>query len=293
MPSPMTYKTRLGGIELSNVLFIGRSTLDVISLVSSFPQADSKAKAINNFMGAGGSALNAAVTCSWLGANVTLLTSLGRECAAKMIVEADLKEHQIEYIDICEEDDYQLPVSSIISSAEDAARLVVNAAQEECVDVTKLFPVFDQHFDLVLIDQYERHFVEKHRDEIKGLGCPIVLDGGSDKPWSQLFLDLADLPIVSEQFKPQGAESYLNTNGFENWAITLGKKGVRCSTDGTILDLPACDVEAVDTLGCGDIFHGAFCYFYAEKPDFLNALEQATVIAAKSCTQMGTRSWMK
>ncbi|WP_185829908.1 PfkB family carbohydrate kinase [Vibrio penaeicida] len=286
---------------MSNVLFIGRSTLDVISLVSSFPKPDSKAKAISNFMGAGGSALNAAVTCSWLGANVTLLTSLGRDCAAKEIVEADLKEHKVKYIDICEEEAYQIPVSSIISSADDAARLVVNAAQEECRDVSHNLSVFEQQFDLVLIDQYERHFVEKYQEEIKGLGCPIVLDGGSEKPWSEFFLNLADIPIVSEKFKPLGVESYLNAfnapdsrrNGFENWAVTLGQKGVRYSSYGKIHELPACDVDAVDTLGAGDIFHGAFCYFYAENHDFQNALEQAKVIAARACTQMGTRSWMK
>ncbi|WP_200767843.1 PfkB family carbohydrate kinase [Vibrio nigripulchritudo] len=286
---------------MSNVLFIGRSTLDVISVVSSFPKTDSKSKAIDNFLGAGGSALNAAVTCSWLGANVTLLTSLGRDCVAKSIVEDDLKRHQVNYIDVCEEEDYEIPVSSIISSIDDAARLVVNAAQEECKDVNYNLSVFEQSFDLVLIDQYERHFVEKYRDKIKGLGCPIILDGGSEKPWSEYFLQLADIPIVSEKFKSVGIESYLSSftssegsrAGFENWAITLGQNGVRCFSQGKVYDLPACEVDAVDTLGAGDIFHGAFCYYYAENHDFLNAIEQAKVIAAKACTQMGTRSWMK
>ncbi|PMB30496.1 ribokinase, partial [Fischerella thermalis CCMEE 5319] len=49
---------------------------------------------------------------------------------------------------------------------------------------------------------------------------------------------------------------------------------------------------AVDTLGAGDIFHGAFCH-YVLRENFLDALASAAKIAAFSCQFFGTRRWME
>ncbi len=43
--------------------------------------------------------------------------------------------------------------------------------------------------------------------------------------------------------------------------VTRGERGsVACGqeTDGQVLELPAFQVEAVDTTGCGDVFHGVY-----------------------------------
>ncbi|MEB3295526.1 MAG: PfkB family carbohydrate kinase, partial [Synechococcales bacterium] len=47
-------------------------------------------------------------------------------------------------------------------------------------------------------------------------------------------------------------------------------------------------VQTVDTLGAGDIFHGAFCWSILQVP-FEQALQQASVIASRSCQQFGPR----
>ena len=51
-------------------------------------------------------------------------------------------------------------------------------------------------------------------------------------------------------------------------------------------------VEAVDTLGAGDIFHGAYCHFLGQGSSFTDALELAGRIAAQSCRYFGTREWI-
>jgi sugar/nucleoside kinase (ribokinase family) len=47
----------------------------------------------------------------------------------------------------------------------------------------------------------------------------------------------------------------------------------------------------VDTLGAGDVLHGAFCHYFALEPDFEGALRQASEIATRSCQTLGTRAW--
>ena len=56
------------------------------------------------------------------------------------------------------------------------------------------------------------------------------------------------------------------------------------------VDVP--QVQPVDTLGAGDIFHGAFCY-YILQASFTDALTRAAKIAANSCQFFGTRRWME
>ncbi len=49
---------------------------------------------------------------------------------------------------------------------------------------------------------------------------------------------------------------------------------------------------SVDTLGAGDIFHGAFCHYILQE-NFKNALTAAAKIASYSCQFFGTRQWMQ
>ncbi|MGZ5947604.1 MAG: PfkB family carbohydrate kinase, partial [Caulobacteraceae bacterium] len=51
-------------------------------------------------------------------------------------------------------------------------------------------------------------------------------------------------------------------------------------------------VEAIDTLGAGDIFHGAFCHAFAESGDFSASLARAAEVASLSCASWGPRAWI-
>ena len=57
--------------------------------------------------------------------------------------------------------------------------------------------------------------------------------------------------------------------------------------------VPVMSIKPVDTLGAGDIFHGAFCHYIMERNDFLIALERASEVASLSCTSLGTRAWIE
>ncbi|NET50891.1 MAG: sugar kinase, partial [Merismopedia sp. SIO2A8] len=47
-----------------------------------------------------------------------------------------------------------------------------------------------------------------------------------------------------------------------------------------------------DTLGAGDIFHGAFCHYILQQ-NFTESLVAAAEIASNSCKFFGTRRWME
>jgi sulfofructose kinase len=75
-----------------------------------------------------------------------------------------------------------------------------------------------------------------------------------------------------------------------NIVITLGKNGLIYKTMKTNGHLPAYKIEATDTTGAGDVFHGAFAACLALKKGWDDTLEFSSAAAALSCTKQGART---
>lgn len=71
--------------------------------------------------------------------------------------------------------------------------------------------------------------------------------------------------------------------------VTLGEAGSLWWLDGAFHHLPAPVVEAVDTTGCGDVFHGGYALALAEGAGVLDAARFATAAAALKATD--GRGW--
>ena len=280
---------------MSRALFIGRSVIDVTSLVDDFPAPDAKVKALANDIVPGGSALNAAVTFAHLGGEAHLASAFGGVGPFRALLYDDLRRHGVTPIDICADPDYRIPISTVVSTRSTGDRMIVNAAGEECARLRELPGLFDGGYDLIQLDQYERPFVTRHAEAIRAFDGPVILDGGGWKDWSPDYLRLADIPIVSEEFFAGGPDAFAAecaALGIEHWAMTRGARGVIWQDRARSGEIPALPVTAVDTLGAGDIFHGAFCHAYIETGEFVVALEHANRVAARFCASPGTRSCM-
>jgi sulfofructose kinase len=74
-------------------------------------------------------------------------------------------------------------------------------------------------------------------------------------------------------------------------AVTLGAEGVLwLNESGRLERLAAVPIVARETLGAGDVFHGAFALALAEGRDNANALRFATAAAAVKCGRTGGRA---
>lgn len=280
---------------MNKALFIGRSVVDVLSHVQHFPSPDEKVKALHNDIFSGGSSLNAAVTFAHLEGEAFLYTSLSESGVEYELITNELRSRNVNFTNINVNPSYKIPHSTVISSQDSSSRMIINGFQEES-DKTIIYDdlVLD-NFDLIQLDQYELGFVMNHKQFFENFKGSIVLDGGSWKNCSPDFLRLVDIPIVSEVFCVDGIDAFAKMCRDLNivtWAVTRGKKGVVWhdrNSDGVI---KASQINAIDTLGAGDIFHGAFCHSYLKTKDFKNSLEVANDIAGRSCSTIGTRSWM-
>ncbi|MEO8135831.1 MAG: PfkB family carbohydrate kinase [Betaproteobacteria bacterium] len=73
-------------------------------------------------------------------------------------------------------------------------------------------------------------------------------------------------------------------------AVTCGAKGSYFLIDGCVHHVPAQSVAVVDTLGAGDVFHGAYALAIGEGNTVLDAARFASAAAAIKCTRHGGRT---
>src|SRR5262249_44957465 len=70
-------------------------------------------------------------------------------------------------------------------------------------------------------------------------------------------------------------------------AVTQGPRDVLWREGATLRQSPVFAVEAIDTLGAGDVFHGAFALALAERREVAAALRFAAAAAGLKCTRPG------
>jgi len=74
-----------------------------------------------------------------------------------------------------------------------------------------------------------------------------------------------------------------------SYAITRGAQGAVVFDGERRIEIAPCRVEAIDTLGAGDMFAGAFLYGLTHGMDFRQAGDFASMASAKIVTQIGPR----
>lgn len=279
-------------------LFIGLTTLDLIYLAEQPPATNQKLVALDYTVSAGGPATNAAIAFAHLGHAATVVSSLGCHPMTHLI-RADLEQWQVTLHDLSPNKSEPPPVSSIVVTVATGERAVISInAVKTPIPGDRLSSAVLTGMDVILIDGHQMAVGQTFAHPAKQAGIPIVIDGGSWKPGFEAVLPLADYVICSANFHPPNCQTadetiaYLQSLGVPQIAMTHGEQPIQyCDRDrtGTV---PVPTIQPVDTLGAGDIFHGAFCH-YILQTDFVEALEQASQIAAKACQFFGPRRWME
>jgi len=78
----------------------------------------------------------------------------------------------------------------------------------------------------------------------------------------------------------------------KTFAITRGSAGAILYDGSDLIEISAHKVEAIDTLGAGDLFAGAFIYGLSQGMDFKQSGELASLASSKIVTQYGP-DWNK
>ncbi|WP_103124992.1 sugar kinase [Nostoc cycadae] len=279
-------------------LFVGLVTLDLIYLADSAPQNNQKMVAADYTVAAGGPATNAAVTFAHLGNQADILGVVGSHPMTQLIYR-DLENYRVAIADLEPNQPTPPPVSSIIVTQATGERAVIsiNAAKTQASSTSIPVNILPD-IDIVLIDGHQMEVGKAIAQTAKNHNIPVVIDGGSWKPGFEEILPFVDYAICSANFHPPNCNAevevidYLSNFGIPHIAITHGDQPIAYLSSQQSGTITVSRITPVDTLGAGDIFHGAFCH-YILSDNFTHALAQAANIAAGSCQFFGTRRWME
>lgn len=148
---------------------------------------------------------------------------------------------------------------------------------------------------ILLLDGHQGEADIEAARAARSAGTRIVLDLEDATPWTKDLLRLADVAICDSRFlarfageapSPRALERILEA-GPPVAAATLGARGAIGATANWAFEVPAPSIEARDTTGAGDVFHGAFSLAAARglPPD--DALAFAASAAALSTRGVG------
>jgi len=284
-------------------LFVGLCTLDVIQLVDHAPGPNEKLTARDQAVASGGPAANAAVAFSHLGGAATLLTAIGAHPLG-VGVSADLRALGVTVSDLAADSAEPPAVSSVLVTASTGERAVAstNATAHRLAPPDDLDALVAA-CDVVEFDGHHMELAVAAARSARALGRKTLFDGGSWKPGTQDLLPLIDVAVCSADFHPPGTSTptdtlrFLREHGVAWSAVTGGADPVRWAGpdgDGTVA-VPA--VRVADTLGAGDVLHGALAHhLVGSRPTsegFAEALRAAAVVASRACASFGTRAWMR
>lgn len=135
----------------------------------------------------------------------------------------------------------------------------------------------------------------------KAAGVSVSLDGCSmqkDNARNRALASMADILIMNAKYptRVSGKEDYAEALlEISSWGpkIVIGTQGVRgcmAVVDGEVITVPAYRVDAVDTTGAGDVFHGAFLAGWLQGMDILENIRFASAVSALKCTKIGGRA---
>jgi sugar/nucleoside kinase (ribokinase family) len=279
-------------------IFVGLATLDVVQRIDAAPEQNRKITADWQSVSGGGPALNAAVTFAALGGSCKLLTVIGQGTIADAI-RSDLQTHDVSVSD-CAEEGTIPAVSSILLDRRTGDRIIVST--DGTGQKTNVPENLDEELSgaaVVLLDGHHPSLALAAAAAANRLAIPVVVDAGRWKPVMVDLLPLADTVICSSDFRTPGGSTSLDVfawladHGVGSAAVTAGREDVMWQQDGRRGALPVPRIEAVDTLGAGDVFHGAFCWAAAvQGQKFEEAIAAAARIASIRCSSLGPRTWI-
>lgn len=276
-----------------DVVCIGHASYDLVFKVDHHPGADEKCTA-SEFVGCGGGpAANAAVTVARLARRAAFVGYLGRDLTGQAHLQ-ELVREGVETALVCRGDS-PTPLSVVLVKP-DGQRALVNyrgatlPLAADAVDLTGLAA------KVALFDGHEPHLSCRFLPQCRSCGTATVLDAGSLHAGTERLMFQVDFLLASRKFAAQWLGRDDPPAALEKLAakskacvITLGEEGLIWQRGSERGALPAFPVQAVDTTGAGDIFHGAFAAALADGLTWLAALRFAAASAALGCTKLGAR----
>lgn len=277
-----------------DVLGLGEISLDQEARLPRLPGVGSKLAMTSWQEHPGGQMATALLTCARLGLSTRLLGSIGDDEAGCRALAA-LREAGVALDGVRIRPGVRSRGAMILVDEATGERIVLwHRAPELALSAREVDPAEIERARLVMLDASDLECSAWVASRAQAAGVPVVVDVDSLEPDPSALLAAADFPIVPESLADElggvgQALADLVRRGATLPVVTRGGRGAVGLWQGTRFEAPARMVEAYDTTGAGDVFHGVFAWglLMGHSPDEL--LRAANAAAGMSCRAAGAQ----
>lgn len=272
---------------MATVLCIGQAVQDFVFSVDTMPTAAEKYRASNFETLGGGPAATASVAICRLGGSAQLATRVGDDMLANLIA-AELESYGVDCTLVRRMGGRRSSVSAVLVDST-GERMIVNYLDNSMeADPEWLHAYAPLDIAAVLVDTRWPEGALVGLDLATRNDMPAILDADLPVPEDGALVGAATHVAFSERGLAEfsgieDAEAALRAVDSETdaWCcVTRGKQGTLAIEDDQLVQSPAFDVEVSDTLGAGDVWHGAFALALAEGQATGDAVRFASAAAA-------------
>jgi len=285
-----------------DVVGVGLNATDTIIRLPQFPAFDSKVEFMSAETLPGGQVASALVACARWGLKTRYVGKVGDDDAAQLQRKefaAEGVETQLIPVKGCHSQrafilvDANTGERTILWRRDDRLALRPEELQRDAIIAARALHV-DGH-DTAAAAQAARWARES--------GLPVTADVDNLYPGVEALLDQVDFLIASQEFPSRltvetdllrALPAIARRHGCRVAGATLGRQGVLAWEKAAgFLYCSAYRVEARDTTGAGDIFHGAFVYGLLAGWPLPRLLDFSCAAAGLNCTAIGARGGIR
>ncbi len=281
------------------IICAGNVSYDITFPIEEFPEENTKNRLTKRVECGGGPASTAAYLLGKWGIDVTFAGVVGNDLYGKRIKE-EFEQVNVDTKYLKLSDEFATTTSFILANKKNGKRTVYTHRSDE-MKLTDL--ALDFKPDIIYLDGQEVDVSNQLLDTYPN-SCSII-DAGRPKPEIIELCKKVTYVVSSLEFAKEVTKVDVDFNNFETIkqlyyemkklfkgivVITLEAKGSLTEIDGEVKIVKSIEVEAVDSTGAGDIFHGAFTYGIVNGFKLQNILEIANVTGAISVTRLGGRN---
>lgn len=284
--------------QKNKIVGIGACVMDTLVTVPNYPKEDTKLQAVSSKVVGGGPTATGLVAAQKLGEQTAYIGVLADDNGG-VFLSSDFKKYGVcvDYVDV--KSGYRSFASTIWLSQETATRtcvfdrgslppLQLNEEQKQLIADSQI----------LMVDGNEMDAAEEGCKVARINDTTVLYDCGGLYEGVERILRLTDVMIPSEEFSlghtgcktvEEAAVHLFEWYHPKVVVITCGKEGGILYDGKEVVQYRAFPVDAVDTNGSGDVFHGAFAAAMVKGYSYMDCCLFASATSAIKCTGMGAR----
>ena len=286
---------------MPKIIVVGSLNTDLVVRTPRFPQPGETISGEDLQVIPGGKGANQAVAAARLGANVSMLGSVGKDNFGDFLLD-NLKANHVD-THLIEREDASTGTATIIVDANGQNSIILSAGANGNVSSVDVEHASFSDYSLLLLQlEIPTPTVLSAAKLAKQNGVRVVLNPAPAKELPDELISLADFIIPNETelslltgmevndipSAEEAARALLN-KGAKNVIVTLGSKGALIVNEKTNIHMETYKVDVVDTTAAGDAFIGGLASVLDSANSLPDAVRYACACGALAATIFGAQ----